>query len=229
MAFHPFIPGLFKGIHEEIVKPNTANDINLSGNIIQWLFIILKLNFLYISGKIGRRSSTVFGFSKPCWYSYSYHNNQFIFGQGDMTCLRNSKRSLKPSKTKYPLGKHSNNIMPYKIIPRYGLRAIRHNAHSWGTFWFRFFEMYYKITGSLAKLDRWNTRFGGILLGQTPAIGRSGRYDRAACRDMKQKCREVAHIERRLLQLGHSDNRCRCGRPNTLLLSRWIPAVVECS
>ena len=139
MAFRPFIPELLKGIHEEIVKPNTANDIN---------------NFLYISGKIGRRSSTVFGFSKPCLYSYSYHNNRYIFGQGDMTCLRNSKRSLKPSKTKYPLGKHSNNIMPYKIIPRYGLRAIRHNAHSWGTFWFRFFEMYYKITGSLAKLDR---------------------------------------------------------------------------
>ena len=24
---------------------------------------------------------------------------------------------------KYPLGKHPNNLMPYKIIPRYGLRA----------------------------------------------------------------------------------------------------------
>ena len=143
MAFRPFIPELLKGIHEEIVKPNTANDIN---------------NFLYISGKIGRRSSTVFGFSKPCWYSYSYHNNQFIFGQGDMTCLRNSKRSLKPSKTKYPLGKHSNNMMPYKIIPRYGLRAISGTTPIPGEhFGSNFFEMYYfeyKITGSLAKLDK---------------------------------------------------------------------------
>ena len=41
-----------------------------------------------------------------------------------MTCLRSSKRSLKPSKTKYPQGKHPNNLMPYKIIPRYGLRAV---------------------------------------------------------------------------------------------------------
>ena len=58
--------------------------------------------------------------------------------------------------------------------------------------------------------------FVGILLGQTPVIGGSGRYDRAACRDIKQTCREVAlarHIERRLLQLGHSDNRRRRGRP----------------
>ena len=40
--------------------------------------------------------------------------------------------------------------------------------------------------------------FVGILLGQTPVIGGSGRYDRAACRDIKQTCREVAcarHIE----------------------------------
>ena len=58
-----------------------------------------------------------------CWYSYSYRNDRYIFGQGDMTCLRSSKRTLKPSKTKYPLGKHPYNLMPYKIIPRYGLRA----------------------------------------------------------------------------------------------------------
>ena len=86
-----------------------------------------------------------------------------------------------------------------------------------------FFEMYYEMTGSSAKLDQWNTSFVGILLGQTPAIGGCGRYDRAACRDIKQTCREVArarHIERRLLQLGHSDNRRRRGRPNTLLVLR---------
>ena len=58
-----------------------------------------------------------------CWYSYSYHNNRYIFGQGGMTCLRSSKRALKPSKTKYPLGKHPNNLMPYKIIPSYGIGA----------------------------------------------------------------------------------------------------------
>ena len=33
-----------------------------------------------------------------------------------------------------------------------------------------FFEMYQKMTGSSAKLDQWNTKFVGILLGQTPAI-----------------------------------------------------------
>ena len=68
-----------------------------------------------------------------------------------------------------------------------------------------FFEMYYKMTGSSAKLDQCNTCFAalvGILLGQTPVIGGGGRYDRAAGRDIKQTCREVArekHIERRLL------------------------------
>ena len=62
----------------------------------------------------------MFGFLMPCWYSYSYHNDQYIFEQGDMTCLRSSKRTLKPSKTKYPLGKHANNVMLYKVIPSYG-------------------------------------------------------------------------------------------------------------
>ena len=66
----------------------------------------------------------MFGFLMQCWYSYSYHNNQYIFGQGEMTCLRSSKRTLKPSQTKYPLGNHPNNfLMPYKVIPRYGLGA----------------------------------------------------------------------------------------------------------
>ena len=68
-----------------------------------------------------------------------------------------------------------------------------------------FFEMYSKMTGSSTKLDQCNTCFAalvGILLGQTPVIGGGGRYDRAAGRDIKQTCREVArekHIERRLL------------------------------
>ena len=64
------------------------------------------------------------GFLMPCWYSYSYHDKRYIFGQGDVTCLRRSKRSINPSKTKYPLGKHPNNSMPYKIIPRYGIGAV---------------------------------------------------------------------------------------------------------
>ena len=78
------------------------------------------------------------------------------------------------------------------------------------------------MTGSSAKLGQLNTSFVGILLGQTPAIGGSGRYDRAACRDIQQTCREVTrarHI-RQFLQLGRSDNRRRRGRPNTLLVSR---------
>ena len=40
-----------------------------------------------------------------------------------MTCLRSSRRTLEPSKTKYPQGKHPNNWMPYKIIPWYGIGA----------------------------------------------------------------------------------------------------------
>ena len=142
-----------------------------------------------------------------------------------MTCLRSSKRTLKPSKTKYSLGKHPNNLMPYKIIPRYGIGATsgtRHNAYTWGTFLLRFFEMYYKMTGSRPSSTN-ETGFVGILLGQTPANGGGGRYDRAACRDMKQTYREVVRarrIERRHLQLGHSDTRRRRGRPNTLLVSR---------
>ena len=78
-------------------------DTTLSGNIMQFLFIIL-MNFHYIPGEIGRRSSTVFGFLMPCWYSYSYQNNPYIFGQGDMTCLlytspspRDRQKSRMPS------------------------------------------------------------------------------------------------------------------------------------
>ena len=37
----------------------------------------------------------------------------------------------------------------------------------------------------------------GILLGQTSVIGVGGRYDRAACGDMKQTCREVARSRQR--------------------------------
>ena len=91
--------------------------------------IVVQLNDHYISEQIGRMSSTVFAFLMPCWYSYSYHNNRYIFGQGDMTCLRSSKRTLKPSNMKYPLEKHPNNLMPYKFIPRYGLGA--NNRHTW--------------------------------------------------------------------------------------------------
>ena len=99
----------------------------------------------------------------------------------------------------------------------------RHNAYTWGSFLLGLFEMYHKVTGSSAKLDQLNTSFVGILLGQTPAIGGGGRYDRAVRRDMKQTCREVARarrIERRISQLGHSDSRRRRGRPNTWLVSR---------
>ena len=118
---------------------------------MQFLLIILKLN---ISGEIGRRSSTAFGFLMPCWYSYSYHDKRYIFGQGDMTCLRRSKRSLNPSKTKYHLGKHPNKLMPYKIIPRYGLRTISGTTPMAGKHFCDFSEMYYKMTTSLVGQSR---------------------------------------------------------------------------
>ena len=80
-----------------------------------------------------------------------------------MTCLRSSKRTLEPSKTKHPLGKHPNISMPYKIIPRYGIGAQQ------GTipipeddFCCFLCEMYYKMTGSSAKLDQWNTSLIGF-------------------------------------------------------------------
>ena len=90
----------------------------------------------YIFGPIGRRSSTVFGILIPCWYSYSYHNNRYIFGPRDMTCLRSSRRALQPTKTKYPVGNHPNILMPYEIIPRYGIGELDrscqwHNAYTW--------------------------------------------------------------------------------------------------
>ena len=78
----------------------------LSGNVMP-LCSSYELNGHYISGHFSRTSSTVFGFLMQCWYSYLY-NNRYVFGQGDMTCLRSSKRTLKPSKMKYPLGKHPN-------------------------------------------------------------------------------------------------------------------------
>ena len=56
------------------------------------------VNCYYISGHIGRTSSTAFGFLMRCWYSYSYRNDRYVFGQGDMTCLRSSKIPLIPSK-----------------------------------------------------------------------------------------------------------------------------------
>jgi len=150
-----------------------------------------------------------------------------------MTSLRSSIIPLWTSETIYPLGKHPNDLTPYKVTPRCGLAAHRGTTPLPGErFCWDFVEMYNTMTGSSAKLDQWNTGFVGILLGQTPAIGGSGRYDRAACRDIKRTCREVArarHIERRLLPLGHSDNRRRRRRPNTLLVLRWIPAVVVCS
>ena len=73
--------------HTQQQYSSNTVDITLSGNIMQFLLIILKLNFLYISGEISRRSSTVFGFLMPCWYSYSYHNNRYIFGQGGYDLL----------------------------------------------------------------------------------------------------------------------------------------------
>ena len=120
--------------HSSSTTVSNTVHITLSGKIMQFLLIILKLNFLYISGELGRRSSTVFGSLTPCRYSYSYHNNQYIFGQGHMTGLRSSKRSLKPSKTKYPLGKHPNSLMPYKIIPR------GTTPDAWRPFLLRFFR-----------------------------------------------------------------------------------------
>ena len=83
--------------HTQQQYSSNTVDITLSGNIMQFLLIILKLNFLYISGEISRRSSTVFGFLMPCWYSYSYHNNRYNFGQGGYDLL---EKLVTNSKTK---------------------------------------------------------------------------------------------------------------------------------
>ena len=112
------------GGHDVSHTAAVAVDTTLSGNKLQFLSTYSQPNCRYISGQIGRRRSTVFAFLMPCWYSYSHHNNRCIFGHRDITCLRSSKRTLKPSKTKYPLGKHPNNLMTYKINPRYGIGAL---------------------------------------------------------------------------------------------------------
>ena len=83
---------------------------------------------------------------------------------------------------KHPLGKHPNNLMPLKNIPRYGIGAKNGTTPIPGELFCReFFKMYYEMTGRSAKLESWNTRFVGILLGQTPAIGGGGRCDRGGC------------------------------------------------
>ena len=71
------------------VSHRSCNTVNttLSGNIMQFLFITSIDKFLVHSGEIDRRSSTVFGFLMPSWYSYSYHNNRYIFGQGGYDLL----------------------------------------------------------------------------------------------------------------------------------------------
>ena len=99
-------------------------DTTLSGNVMIFLLKYQQLNCYYISGHFSRTSSTVFGFLMQCWYSYSY-NNRYVFGQGDMTCLRSSKRTLKPSKMKYPLGKHPNNFCLAESSPGMGSDPTR--------------------------------------------------------------------------------------------------------
>ena len=55
---------------------------------------------------------------------------------------------------KYPLGKHPNNLMPYKVIPRYGLGAEIGTTPIPEDFCWDFYEMYCKMTGSSTKLDQ---------------------------------------------------------------------------
>ena len=57
--------------HTQQQYSSNTVDITLSGNIMQFLLIILRLKIFYISGELGRRSSIMFGFLMPCWYSYS--------------------------------------------------------------------------------------------------------------------------------------------------------------
>ena len=69
--------------------------------------------------------------------------------------MRRLKITLKPTEMKYPLGKHLNNLMPYKFIPRYGIGATNATMPIPGElFCWYFFEMYYKMTGCSAKLDQ---------------------------------------------------------------------------
>ena len=79
-------------------------DIILSGDIMQFLFIIL-IDKLPLHSRRDW-SSTVFGFLMPCWYSYSYHNKRYIFGQGGYDLLekletnsRTKKKEISPTKT----------------------------------------------------------------------------------------------------------------------------------
>ena len=71
--------------------------------------------------------------------------------------MRSSKRTLEPSKTKYPLGKHPNNLMPYKIIPRYGIGAIKAAAPGHHRRWSQ--QNPYKNRVSLVELGRTSPRF----------------------------------------------------------------------
>ena len=64
---------------------SNSQKIPLSGNIMQFLFIIL-IDKLPLHSRRDW-SSTVFGFLMPCWYSYSYHNKRYIFGQGGYDLL----------------------------------------------------------------------------------------------------------------------------------------------
>ena len=45
--------------------------------------------------------------------THYYRNTPYVFGRRGMIYLRSSERTLKPSKTNSPLGKHPNNSMPY--------------------------------------------------------------------------------------------------------------------
>ena len=114
---------------------NTVDTV-LSGDTMYFFSVILKTKLPSHFRTFGRRSSTVVGFLMLCWSLYSYYNNRYMFGHGDMTCVRSSKRTLKPSETKYSLGKHPNNVMPYKIIPRYGIGAAN-TAHRHTRLWYK--------------------------------------------------------------------------------------------
>ena len=52
-----------------------------------------------------------------------YQNVRYTFGQMGTIYLTSSTPTLKPSKTNSSLGKHPDNLMPYKIVLRHGIGA----------------------------------------------------------------------------------------------------------
>ena len=151
------------------VLANGAQELGQSIANIQRLINVLTKR---ASRKSKSSENSVFGSPEgrgECWLIKILSWPPFLAGYKPLSCCFRIRHWWRP------------------LISRFVTYDVGHNADTWGTFKLGFFEVYYKTTGNSAKLDQRNPRFVvGIFLGQTPAIGGGGRYDRAACRDVKQ-------------------------------------------